>query len=131
RSLVPVRDAERLQREPLRVSTRAREYPRKNLALFRAVRRGVAGEVERFDAWLGGAILPLPDYAAAIDRYNCYVCTSWQEGGPLPLADAMRRGCVALTTRVGQTDDWVGDGEGGFFVERAEEVGGRRAHRPR
>ena len=121
RSLLPVRDAGELAGEPLRVYTRARDYPRKNLALFHAVRRAVADEVERFDAWLGGAILPLPEYVAAIDRYNCYVCTSWQEGGPLPLADAQRRGCVVLTTRVGQTDEWVTHGENGFFCERSGE----------
>lgn len=120
RSLLPVRD-ERLETEPLRVYTRARDYPRKNLMLFHAVHRAVAGEIERFDAWLGGAILPLPDYAAAVDRYNCYVCTSWQEGGPLPLADAQRRGCVALTTRVGQTDDWVVHGENGYFCDQEAE----------
>ena len=121
RSLLPARDPAHLVPEPLRVFTRARDYPRKNLALFHAVRRAVAGEVERFDAWLGGAILADPEYAAAIDRYNCYVCTSWQEGGPLPLVDAQRRGCVVLTTRVGQTDDWVIHGENGFFCEREGE----------
>jgi hypothetical protein len=118
RSLLPVRDAGGIGREPLRVFTRAREYPRKNLALFRAIRRAIAGEIEHFDAWLGGEVLAMPEYAARIDRYNCYVCTSWQEGGPLPLADALHRGCVVLTTRVGQTDDWVVHGENGWFCDR-------------
>jgi len=121
RSLLPPRDPAQLVEEPVRAFTRARDYPRKNLALFHAVRIAVGRDVDRFDAWLGGALLAEPDYAAAIDRYNCYVCTSWQEGGPLPLADAQRRGCVALTTRVGQTDDWVVDGDNGFFCERREE----------
>lgn len=115
RSLLPPRDPASLVEEPVRAFTRARDYPRKNLGLFHAVRTAVAGHVERFEAWLGGAVLPLAEYAAAVDRYNCYVCTSWQEGGPLPLADALRRGCVALTTRVGQTDEWVVDGENGWF----------------
>ena len=121
RSTLAVRDAGTIEREPLRVYTRAREYPRKNLALFHAIRSAVAGEIEHFDAWLGGEVLPPAEYAARIDRYNCYVCTSWQEGGPLPLADALRRGCVVLTTRVGQTDDWVQHGMNGWFCENQEE----------
>ena len=117
RSLLPVRDARTIGREPLRAFTRARDYPRKNLALFHAVRRATAGQVERFDGWLGGTVLAPDEYTAAIDGYNCYVCTSWQEGGPLPLADALRRGCVALTTRVGQTDEWVEHGVNGYFCD--------------
>ena len=121
RSLLPVRDPASIAEEPVRVFTRAREYPRKNLGLFRSIQRDAAALVERCDAWLGAAVQPLADYAAAVDRYNCYICTSWQEGGPLPLADALRRGCVALTTRVGQTDHWVVDGENGFFCEHEAE----------
>ena len=121
RSLLPVRDAGTIGHEPLRVYTRARDYPRKNLALFHAIRRAIAGEVDAFDAWLGGEVLATPDYVARIDHYNCYVCTSWQEGGPLPLADAQHRGCVVLTTRVGQTDDWVVHGENGWFCENETE----------
>jgi hypothetical protein len=120
-SLLPVRDPALLTEEPVRAYTRAREYPRKNLELFRAIQRGASATVERCDAWLGAAVQPLAAYSARVDRYNCYVCTSWQEGGPLPLADALRRGCVALTTRVGQTDEWVVDGENGFFCEREAE----------
>lgn len=115
RSLLPVRDRASLAEEPVRAYTRAREYPRKDLALFHAIQRSAATLVERCDAWLGASVQPLADYTAAVDRYNCYVCTSWQEGGPLPLADALRRGCVALTTRVGQTDEWIVEGENGFF----------------
>lgn len=120
RSLLPVRDAAAIADEPLRAFTRAIEYPRKNLALFRAVRSRVAGTIERFDELLGGGVLPSARYVARLDGYNCYVCTSWQEGGPLPLMDAQRRGCVVLTTRVGQTDERVEDGVNGFFCDDEE-----------
>lgn len=120
RSLLPARDPATLVPEPLRAVTRAIEYPRKNLALFRAVRARVAGAVERCDELLGRDLLAPAAYAARLDGYNCYVCTSWQEGGPLPLMDAQRRGCVVLTTRVGQTDERVEDGVNGFFCDDAE-----------
>lgn len=120
RSLLPARDPATLAAEPLRAFTRAIEYPRKNLALFRAVRRRAADLTERCDELLGGGVLPSEAYAARLDGYNCYLCTSWQEGGPLPLMDAQRRGCVVLTTRVGQTDERVEDGVNGFFCDDEE-----------
>jgi glycosyltransferase involved in cell wall biosynthesis len=92
-------------------------YPRKNLALFEALRARFAGGSGRFDAITGMGVVPAADYARRIDDYNCYVCTSWQEGGPLPLMDAQRRGCVVLTTRVGQTDELVEDGVNGWFCD--------------
>jgi len=119
RSRIPARDPATLVEEPLRVCTRALDYPRKDLALFRALQAGAAGRAERFDGLIGGPLLAPADYAAQLDGYNCYVCTSWQEGGPLPLMDAQRRGCVVLTTRVGQTDERVEHGVNGFFCDDA------------
>jgi glycosyltransferase involved in cell wall biosynthesis len=121
RSLLPLRDPGDIGTEGLRVFTRAQEYPRKNLSLFRALQGSFAGEIERFDAVVGSAVLPQAGYVDLIDAHNCYVCTSWQEGGPLPLMDALRRGCVVLTTRVGQTDEWVEDGGNGFFCSNEAE----------
>ncbi len=125
RSLLPARDPAALTAEPLRVFTRALEYPRKNLALFRSLQQALGGQVERVDAVLGARVLAEPEYIALLDQYNCYVCTSWQEGGPLPLMDALRRGCVVLTTRVGQTDELSVNGENGFFCEDAAEFTAR------
>ena len=125
RSRLPLRDPAALAAEPLRVCTRAMDYPRKNLALFRAVQARVAGVAERCDALLGGRVLPEAGYAAQLDGYNCYVCTSWQEGGPLPLMDAQRRGCVVLTTRVGQTDELVEHGVNGYFCASADDFAAR------
>ena len=117
RSLLPLRDPAAIVTEPLRAFTRAQDYPRKNLALFHSLRSRLGGALDRCDALLGTAVLPQAEYAARLDGYNCYVCTSWQEGGPLPLMDAQRRGCVVLTTRVGQTDERVIDGVNGFFCK--------------
>jgi len=125
RSLLPARDPATIAVEPLRAFTRAIEYPRKNLALFRAVRARAAGVAERCDELLGAGVVPAAQYAARLDGYNCYLCTSWQEGGPLPMMDAQRRGCVVLTTRVGQTDERVEDGVNGFFCDDEESFLGR------
>lgn len=121
RSRLPLRDAATLVPERLRVVTRAVEYPRKNLALFRSLRARLCATVERFDEILGRQVSTEAEYARLLDGYNVYVCTSWQEGGPLPLMDAQRRGCVVLTTRVGQTDERVVDGENGFFCDTEDE----------
>lgn len=117
RSLLPLRDPATVGAEPLRAFTRAQVYPRKNLALFEALRARFTDGTGRFDAITGMGVVPAADYARRIDDYNCYVCTSWQEGGPLPLMDAQRRGCVVLTTRVGQTDELVEDGVNGWFCD--------------
>ncbi len=125
RSLLPARDPAAIGLERVRAFTRALEYPRKNLPLFRALQARLGATLERCDALVGGAVLPPAAYLEQVDRYNCYVCTSWQEGGPLPLLDALRRGCVALTTRVGQTDEWIEDGVNGFFCEGEDEFARR------
>jgi hypothetical protein len=117
RSLLPLREVADIRPEGLRLFTRARDYPRKNLALFAALRARSRDRVERCEAVVGDAVLPQAEYLRLIDGFNVYVCTSWQEGGPLPLMDAQRRGCVVLTTRVGQTDELVEDGVNGFFCD--------------
>lgn len=121
RSLLPVRAPGSLAAEPLRVFTRAQVYPRKNLPLFEALRARLAERIERFEAIVGGRVLAEDEYVRQVDGFNCYVCTSWQEGGPLPLMDAQRRGCVVLTTRVGQTDERVEHGVNGFFCSNEAE----------
>jgi hypothetical protein len=125
RSLLPLRDPASLETEGLRVLTRTREYPRKNLALFHALRRRFHGVIEHCDAVVGDAVMPQGDYVDLLDRHNCYVCTSWQEGGPLPLMDALQRGCAVLTTRVGQTDELIEEGGNGFFCAGEEEFAAR------
>ena len=121
RSLLPARDPAGIGIEGVRAFTRALDYPRKNLPLFHALRRRLGGSLERCDAIVGGTVLPQAEYVGLVDAYNCYVCTSWQEGGPLPLMDALRRGCVALTMRVGQTDELIEDGVNGFFCDGEDE----------
>lgn len=120
-SHIPLRSEKEIVREQLKIFTRANPYPRKNLNLFYEISNDVNNRGAKCEAFVGGKFLPEKDYIKTIDKYNCYICTSWQEGGPLPLMDAMRRGCVVLTTRVGQTDTIIEDGVNGFFCNRKED----------
>lgn len=120
-SLLPIRPFEDIQIEPLKIYSRAKDIPRKNLNLFRALKTPLSSACDRFDGYFDDTILPDAEYIGLIDLYNCYICTSWQEGGPLPLMDAMRRGCTVITTPVGQTPDLLEDGISGFFCTTFKE----------
>lgn len=120
-SHISLRSEKKIIKEQLKIFTRANPHQRKNLALFYDLADTVNGYVEKTEAFVGGKVLSQKNYINEIDNYNCYICTSWQEGGPLPLMDAMRRGCVILTTRVGQTDELIEDGINGFFCNSKEE----------
>ncbi len=82
------------------------------------------------------------DYLARLAGADVYVCTSYMEGGPLPVMEAVLAGLAVITTPVGQTAEWVRDGESGFIcrtyaeVERAarryvDDPGLLRAHQAR
>lgn len=82
------------------------------------------------------------EYLARLAASDVYVCTSYMEGGPLPVMEAVLAGLAVITTPVGQVGEWVRDGENGFVcrtydeVERAArryvgEQGLLRAHRAR
>jgi hypothetical protein len=67
--------------ESLKIFTRANNHRRKNLPLFRELQAAYQNRAASFDGHIGLKVLPEPDYIRLIDRYNCYLCTSWQEGG--------------------------------------------------
>lgn len=119
--LLAVRPVETLVEAPLAIVSRANPVPRKNIPLFQRLQQQCDRLTERFDGLFDPTMLPTAEYARLLDRYNCYLCTSWQEGGPLPLMDAVKRGCAVLTTPVGQTDEWVEHGGNGFFCRTEQE----------
>jgi len=55
------------------------------------------------------------EYLKMIDSFPIYVCTSWQEGGPLPAMDVISRGGVVVTSPVGQVQELITHGESGFI----------------
>ncbi len=120
-SMLSIREADELVIEPLKIFTKANNSIRKNLDLFSLVKRSSHSLCEKFDGYFGRTVFPVAEYENLITQYNCYICTSWQEGGPIPLMDAMAKGCAILTTPVGQTDELVIDGENGFFCKNESE----------
>jgi ankyrin repeat protein len=60
-------------------------------------------------------------YTAMLDRFPVYVCTSWQEGGPLPVMDALSRGALPVMTPVGQIPEFLTHGETVFFCNTESE----------
>lgn len=62
-----------------------------------------------------GALSP-EDVAAAYDRADCYVLSSFMEGLPVVLMEAMAKGLVVISTRVAGVPELVDDGKNGFLV---------------
>lgn len=94
-----------------------KDYPRKNAEqLRRLARRGK--ETGKWNLGLyENPDFNDEDYLRLIDRSPIYVCTSWQEGGPLPAMDVMSRGGVLVTAPVGQIQEIIRHGESGFICE--------------
>lgn len=127
-SMLPLRAADLIEPDaPLRAFTRARPYPRKNLAQFDRLAAALAPNCDTFYRSDQPAPAAEADYITDIDAHNVYVCTSWQEGGPLPLMDALRRGCAVVTTPVGQTDRLVVNGVNGWVCHSEDEMRERLA----
>lgn len=52
---------------------------------------------------------------------DVYVCTSYMEGGPLPVMEAVLAGMAVITTPVGQIDQWVTNDVNGFICQSYDE----------
>lgn len=103
-----------LTSEPIAVSI-FKDYPRKNSGLLRCL----AKKGQESGKW-NLRLFENPDfndleYLQIIDRSPIYVCTSWQEGGPLPAMDVMSRGGVVVSAPVGQVQEMITHGESGFI----------------
>lgn len=82
-------------------------YPRKNFQLLKFLQEYCNNKKIKFDIKLGTKILSKKDYIKLLDSYEIYICTSFQEGGPIPAMDAMNRGLTVLTTSVGQIQEVI------------------------
>jgi glycosyltransferase involved in cell wall biosynthesis len=122
-SLLPARSLRELDasrdRHP-KVLTVGRIYPRKNYELFKEIERAAHqqfGNAIKFSAKWDYTPLSESEYTRRLDASNVYLCTSYQEGGPLPAMDAMRRGQAVLSTPVGQMPELIQDGVNGFICK--------------
>lgn len=99
-----------------------RIYRRKNFEQFQRIASKAASTL-RVSSYLKGDHFPLSEqhYISLLDRHSIYLCTSYQEGGPLPVMDAMRRGAVVLSTPVGQVPEIIQHGVNGFICNEDAE----------
>lgn len=114
-SRLPVLEVGKISPLPAAAVSIFKDYPRKNAGqLRRLAKRG-----EETDKWklrlYENPDFNEEDYFKMIDRSPIYVCTSWQEGGPLPAMDVMSRGGVVVTSPVGQVQEIITHGESGFI----------------
>jgi glycosyltransferase involved in cell wall biosynthesis len=98
-----------------------KDYPRKNAdQLRRLASRGV--ETGKWNLRLHeNPAFKDDDYLDMIDSSPIYVCTSWQEGGPLPAMDVMSRGGVVVTSPVGQVQEIIIHGKSGFICHSIDD----------
>ncbi len=94
----------------------------------------MASEVKRFARQLHLDIefidwVESPDDLANLYRQaKCLICSSYSEGGPRVVAEALACGVPVITTRVGLAAELVRDGENGFLCDwNAAELGQRLA----
>jgi glycosyltransferase involved in cell wall biosynthesis len=101
---------------------------RKNIPLLERIRSELLSEQRaRINFLHSRSVLkPRLDYLRELMESDVYVCTSYMEGGPLPVMEAVLAGLAILSTPVGQVPDWVEHGRNGWlcrteseFIERA------------
>jgi glycosyltransferase involved in cell wall biosynthesis len=99
------------------------DYPRKNVPMLRRIAAQWSSRQDSAPMSLrvGRSSLTRDEYTDLLDRHNLYVCTSWQEGGPLPLMEAACRGHAILSTKVGSVDRWLVHGENGYYCSTETE----------
>ncbi|GJG85848.1 hypothetical protein tb265_10290 [Gemmatimonadetes bacterium T265] len=136
---------ERGRFSPRQLRSAAVRVHRKNVPWLERLERALAAEPRAAADFRYGARhtqLGEAEYLARLAGADVYVCTSYMEGGPLPVMEAVLAGLAVITTPVGQTAEWVRDGENAFVcrtyaeVERAArcyaaDPGLLRAHRAR
>ena len=112
-------------------SNKSPEFPLKIVSVFKNTKRKNANLLRKLakygdqnDLWkvrLQTTKLPVHDYISLLESHPVYLCTSWQEGGPLPAMDAISSGAVLISSRVGQLQEFLVHGESALFCESEEE----------
>jgi hypothetical protein len=98
---------------------------RKNIPWLDQVARTVKAAGGRTDfrhSYPAGTIPSRESYLRSLSAADVYVCTSYMEGGPLTVMEAVQAGLAVLTTPVGQVSDWVVDGYNGFISDDLGEL---------
>jgi len=119
---VPVIDPEKIKTEKCSALSIFHEYPRKNTELLNELKEYCRKNIGINLAFKkNGEILLKNNYIKLLDSHEIYICTSFQEGGPIPAMEAMARGAVVITTPVGQMPEIITSGESGFICKTKKE----------
>lgn len=123
-SRLPVIQMQEISVVPTAAVSIFKDYPRKNAnQLRRLAKRGK--ETGRWNLQLyENPDFNEEEYLKMIDSSPIYVCSSWQEGGPLPAMDVMSRGGVVVTSPVGQVQEMITHGDSGFICRSDSEFEG-------
>jgi glycosyltransferase involved in cell wall biosynthesis len=87
----------------------------------RTVKLGLSGNVD-FKDWISNSTELANYYRSS----RCLVCTSYSEGGPRVVAEALACGTPIITTRVGLANELIKDGVNGFFIDWSADMLGNR-----
>jgi len=116
-SRLPVLGSEEISPVPAASVSIFKDYPRKNAELLRKLQEsGKKSGKWKLEIHENSSFSD-KEYLRLIDEAPIYVCTSWQEGGPLPAMDVMSRGGVVVTSPVGQVQEMITPGESGFLCD--------------
>ncbi len=124
-SAIPIRNTSSVPtRCAPKVLSVGRIYPRKNFERFNRVSKSSKNYGIMSSFYLKSDHYPISesDYIELLDEHPIYLCTSFQEGGPLPAMDAMRRGAVVISSPVGQLTEIVEHGVNGYICHTDEEI---------
>ncbi|MEI7766681.1 MAG: glycosyltransferase [Phycisphaerae bacterium] len=120
--VLPIRNPSEITwTERIKVLTVGRVYRRKNYELLRQIHRECRIPGVTFAQKLSHRPISDEHYRQLLDHSQIYLCTSYQEGGPLPAMDAMLRGQAVLTTPVGQIQELVQVSGCGYICTTAGE----------
>ena len=83
----------------------------------RTMTLGLSDNVE-FKRWVSNSAELANYYRSS----RCLVCTSYSEGGPRVVAEALACGTPIITTRVGLGSELIEDGVNGFFIDSIDTI---------
>jgi hypothetical protein len=116
---------ERKQLSPRQLTSALIRTHRKNIPWLDRIARTVTAAGGRTDfrhSYPSGTMPSREAYLRSLGAADVYVCTSYMEGGPLTVMEAVQAGLAVLTTPVGQVSDWVVDGYNGFISDDLKEL---------
>ncbi len=77
--------------------------------------------VEMKNVGMGTTYLDHADMPSFYNACDCYVCASKSEGMSLSVLEAASCGCIIISTRCGDIEELIVDGENGLLIDRSKE----------